>query len=148
MEETPFRHAIEIRVRSYHVDAQSIVHNAWYLFFLEEGRVEYFREVNMLLDDRTLRDIARFQIVRNTIDYRSPARFDDVLLIRTRIASVKNSSIGIEQRIEDKNTGRLIAEGTGVAVYLEAATGRPLRLPDAYRETIRSYEGSNAVFLA
>lgn len=148
MERSLFRHMIETRVRSYHVDAQSIVHNAWYLFFFEEARVEYFRQVNMVLDERTIREIAKFQIVRNSCDYKSPALFDDIIRIWTRVAYVKNSSLGIEHRVDEKEGGRLIAEGTGVAVYLDAATNRPVRLPDLFREKIRAYEGENVKFLA
>ena len=146
MELEKFKHVAEIRIRTYHVDVQNIVHNAWYLFFIEDARIEYFRSAGMLLDEETFRTKSKFQIVRNTIDYKSPAFFDEVIRVFTRVAYVKNSSVGLEHIILQKHTQRVIAEGTGVAVYLDATTNRPERLSDEMRMKISDYEQGNAEF--
>ncbi len=147
MELQKFKHHIEIRIRTYHVDVQNIVHNAWYLFFIEDARIEYFRSVGMLLDEETFRTKSKFQIVRNTIDYSYPAFFDEVIQIFTRVAYVKNSSVGLEQVILEKKSQRLIVEGTGVAVYLDAKTNRPERLSEEMRTKVSAFEKDDVEFL-
>src|ERR1700754_4102733 len=48
-----FKHSITSRVRTYDVDRQNIVHNAVYLYWLEVGRVEYFRALGLPIDAQT-----------------------------------------------------------------------------------------------
>ncbi len=147
MEFTKFKHKTETRVRSFHIDSQSIVHNAWYFFFLEDGRAEYYRSIGMMVDKDTFTRHHKMQVVRNTCDYKSPAYFDDVLEVFTRTAYIKNSSVGIEQYIIDSGTKRLIAEATGILVYLDSDTNIPERVPDSIREKIGLFEGENVEFL-
>lgn len=85
--------------------------------------------------------------MRNAIDYTTPAFFDEVIQIFTRVAYVKNSSVGLEHVILEKKSKRLIAEGTGVAVYLEAKTNRPERLPHELRTKVRAFEKEDVEFL-
>lgn len=137
-----FHHRLHSRVRSYDVDRQSIVHNAVYLYWLEAARIEYFRDIGVPIDRQSFVTKHRFVVVRAEIDYHTPAQFDDPYTVFTRIPWVRNSSFGFEHVIRHDN-GTLLAVARGVLVHLNPATHRPERIPDAYRELVREFEGDN-----
>lgn len=143
---TKFKHKTTARVRSYHIDPQFVVHNAWYLFFLEDGRMEYFRSLGVSVEREAFTTKTKIQVVQNTITYRNPAHFDEVLEIYTRIAFVKNSSIGIEQVILERESKRLIAEATGIIVHLHPETNVPTRVSDEIRQRIMEFDGGDVEF--
>jgi acyl-CoA thioester hydrolase len=141
-----YRHAYPFRVRSFHVDRQNVVHNIWYFFFLEEARVEFIREVGLVMDADTFVSHSRFYVVRNTCDYVAPAVFDDELTIHSRIARVGSSSVGFEHVIVNAATGALVASATHVLVHVDVDSNRPTRIPDELRDKIRAYEGDGVQF--
>ena len=92
-------HRIRIRVYYEDTDAAGIVYHAAYLEFAERARTEMLRCLG--LDHVTLR--ARFGLVftvrRCAIDYRAPARLDDLLEIQTRMVRLGGASLELEQRV-------------------------------------------------
>jgi acyl-CoA thioester hydrolase len=92
-------HRIRIRVYYEDTDAAGIVYHAAYLEFAERARTELLRCLG--LDHATLR--ARFGLVftvrRCSIDYRAPARLDDLLEIATRVVRLGGASLELEQRV-------------------------------------------------
>jgi acyl-CoA thioester hydrolase len=142
-----FRHSTQLRVRSYEVDWQGIVHNANYLRYFEVGRIEYLKAIGASIDVETVMGSSKVVLVRHEIDYRDAARFDDRLTIFTRTAWIRNSSFAMEGIIEDETTGRRIAETVAVHVWLDPDTDRPQPVPEHFRERIRSFEGTNAEIL-
>jgi acyl-CoA thioester hydrolase len=127
-----FRHSHPMRVRSYHVDRQNVVHNLWYFYFFEEARVEYVRAIGMVIDEGTFVTHDKFFVVRNTCDYAAPALYDEVLDIRTRVSAVGNSSITFD--------GSVAARGTHVLVHVDEQTNTPSPVPEHVRALIDSYE--------
>ena len=100
-------HRIRMRVYYEDTDASGIVYHAAYLAFAERARTEMLRCLG--LDHSTLR--ARFGVVftvrRCAIDYRAPARLDDLLEVETRLVRVRGASLELEQRV--LCPGRLLA---------------------------------------
>lgn len=143
IDESKFTHEYPMRVRTFHVDRQNVVHNIWYFYYLEEARVEYLRAVGLPIDDQTFISHHRFYVVRNTCDYHSAALFDEEVIVKTRTAFVKNSSAGLEHIIVSKRDGRRIVTATHVLVYIDTDTNRPDTIPDSLRAKIRGYEGEN-----
>lgn len=137
-----FHHQLHSRVRSYDVDRQSIVHNAVYLYWLEAARIEYFRDIGVPIDRQSFVTKHRFVVVRTEIDYHTAAQFDDQYVVFTRIPWIRNSSFGFEHVIRHEN-GTVLAVARGVLVHLNPATHRPERIPDAYRQLIRDFEGDD-----
>jgi acyl-CoA thioester hydrolase len=129
-----------MRVRSFHVDRQNVVHNLQYLFFFEEARVEYIRAVGLPMDEGTFLTHDKFFVVSNNCEYAAPAFFDEELEILTRISFVGESSIGFEH-LALKTDGRLCARGSHVFVHVDSEANTPSRVPDALRELILQYEG-------
>ena len=138
---------IQVRVRNYEIDWQGIVHNANYLLYCEVGRIEYFKNIGLPVDMRSINESSKIVLVRNEIDYKLPAKFDDVLNVYTRVSFIKNTSFGVEGMLERYKTGELIAENVAYHVWLDPSTDRPKQVPESFRNLVRKFEGSNCDIL-
>lgn len=143
MDRLLFKHTIELRVRNYEVDWQGIVHNANYLLYFEVGRVEYLKHIGVKVDINTVQNDSKVVLVRNEIDYESPARFDDLLKIHSRIIYIRNSSFAFEGLIEQARDERVVAENIAVHVWLDPRTGEPTPVTDEFKKTVQKFEGMN-----
>ncbi len=143
LERGMFRHTTQVKVRNYEIDWQGIVHNAVYLQYFEVGRISYLEQLGIHVDIRTIQHESRIVVVRNEINYRSPARFGERLTIATRISYIRNSSFAFEGLLEDAAGGRLVAENVSVHVWLDNETLRPRRVPDEFRSQVRQFEGEH-----
>lgn len=137
-----FNHSVASRVRTYDCDRQGIVHNAVYLYWLEAGRVEYFREIGLPIDRKTFITKHHFVVAHADIDYLWAAQFDDEYEILTRTTFIRKSSFGMSQIVRLLDGTRLLL-ADAVLVHLNPATQRPEPIPDSYRNLVRQYEGSN-----
>ena len=143
MDKALFKFSTEIRVRNYEVDWQGIVHNANYLLYFEVGRLEYLKHIGVKIDMNTIQGDSMVVLVRNEIDYKKSALFDDVLKIYTRLSYIKNTSFAFEGIIENAKTGDLISENVAYHVWLDHATNKPKRVSDGFRKLVKAYEGGN-----
>jgi acyl-CoA thioester hydrolase len=136
-----FNHKIQIRVRTWEVDWQGIVHNSNYLRFMEIGRVEYRRSYGYdLSPDGTFNDKLKVFVVHNSIDYHSTAILDDVLNVYTRVEWIKNSSFCFEHYIERHKDRTLISTGKGILVNVDFSTNLPQNLPLKFVDEVMRYE--------
>ena len=119
-------HRIRIRVYYEDTDAAGIVYHGAYVQFAERARTEMLRCLG--LDHGTLR--TRFGVVftvrRCAIDFRAPARLDDLLEIHTRLVHLGGASLELEQRV--RRDARLLV-GLEVRLALLDADLRVTRLP-------------------
>ncbi len=143
MEKEKFKHKTQIRVRNYEIDWQGIVHNAVYLLHFEISRIEYFKQLGIDINHDSIQNRFRVVLARNEINYRSPARFDELLDVYTRITFIKNSSFGMEAYMEESKTKRLIAENVNVHVWLNPATNKPVSISDQFRKLVQKFEGND-----
>jgi acyl-CoA thioester hydrolase len=148
IERSLFRHGFRLRVRSYEIDWQGIVHNANYLLYFEAGRVAYLEQLGLKLDVGSVRNESAVVVVRNEVDYDSPARFGEELNVWTRISTIRNSSFIFEGFIEEAATQRLVARNISVHVWLEHEGGRPIRVPEEFRGKVAGFEGDRVQLLS
>jgi len=141
MELEHFHCKTSLRVRSYEVDWQGIVHNTVYLLYCEIGRVEYLKTIGADLDLNKINSSHRVVLSRNEIDYLSPAHFDMEIDVYTRIPEIGNSSFIFEGLLINASTNAFIAKNRAVHVWLQKKTGLPIRVPDSFRLLVRNYEG-------
>jgi acyl-CoA thioester hydrolase len=100
-------HETEIRVRYCETDAMGLLHHGNYINFFEIGRTELFRHQGG--DYRGMEERGYFLVVVNLeVKYRQPARFDDVLTLRTRIA--RQTPAKLEHEYVVRRGNDLIAE--------------------------------------
>ncbi|MCB0721996.1 MAG: acyl-CoA thioesterase [Ignavibacteriae bacterium] len=136
-----FRHRIPIRVRTFDVDSQGIVHNAVYLQYFEIGRVEYIREFEYKIDKNGIfNNELKVVVVNNTINYHFPAFLDDSLNVYTRIKWIKNSSFCFEHVIENDTTKQILCSGSGILVNLNIETNLPEPLGEKFIRLISDFE--------
>lgn len=124
-----YRFSFPIEVRFRDMDALGHVNNAVYLTYLESARLAYWLE---LRGKRDLSDVDMI-LARVEIDYRSPARFGELLDVGVRVASLRRSSFQMGFRIVSRADGRLVAEGRKVLVHYDYAASRSTPIPDELR---------------
>lgn len=106
-----------------------VVYYANYFVWFEVARTEYLRSAG--ISYRKLEEKGSYLMVASaTCQYKSPARYDDIVRIQTWIPKIKNSSLQFEHKlfIGDK----LIATGESVHVFTNS-NGRPVRVPEEIR---------------
>jgi acyl-CoA thioester hydrolase len=81
-----------------------------------------------------------FFMVRNEINYRSHAYYDDVLEVYSKISYIKNSSFGFDHLIVKQQGGEIIVDGKGVIVYVDPKTRKSISLPDSFIQKVKDFE--------
>src|SRR5438876_9060090 len=95
-----------IRVRYAETDRMGLLHHANYLVYFEQGRIELLRARGISYKD--LEDQGYLLVLtRMEVKYRWPARYDDLVTLRTSV--VKTTAVRIEHRYEMHCEGRLLA---------------------------------------
>jgi acyl-CoA thioester hydrolase len=90
---------LEIRVYYEDTDAVGVVYYANYLKFFERGRTEWLRRLGVDQSELAQREHRMFVVRRVKVDYRKPARLDDLIAVHSQITRVGSASIDFEQRI-------------------------------------------------
>lgn len=136
-----FTFSIDVRVRFAETDAQGVAHNASYVVWLELARVEYLRAFTGGYQALRDRGIEAF-VLESHVRYREPARFDDVLTIRTRCRDVRGARFRFEYEID--RDGVPVAEAWTSHATVDARTLRPTRIPDWLTDALARAESSSA----
>lgn len=130
-------HRLVQRVYYEDTDFSGLVYHARYLHFFERGRTDYIRLLGVsqgaLHADRDPADAVAFVVRRMEIDFKMPARMDDVLTIRTNAAEVRGARMLLDQTIS-RDGGVLVTARVTVAVV--NGFGRARRLPDALTQRL------------
>jgi acyl-CoA thioester hydrolase len=113
---------ITIRVRYAETDRMGLLHHANYLVYFEQARTELLRAQGVTYKD--LEDQGFLLVLtKAAVRYKSPARYDDQLTIRTTVT--RTTAVRIEHKYEVFRDNLLLAEGE---TTLRAWTG-----PGRYR---------------
>ena len=120
---------IAIRVRYAETDRMGLLHHANYLVYFEQGRTELLRSLGYSYKD--LEDQGYLLVLTKVeVKYKSPARYDDLLTLRTTV--VRTTAVRIDHRYELLRGGAVLAEGTSTLACVDR-DGRVQALP-AYVE--------------
>lgn len=105
-----------------------------YLNYLELSRVEWLRELGFSYAELEKKGVL-LPVVRVALDYRSPARYDELLRIETRISEMGGSSIEFQSEIYNQK-GTLLVEALVKLVCIHSDTFKPMAVPVYLRELI------------
>lgn len=120
---------IAIRVRYAETDRMGFLHHANYLVYFEQGRTELLRSQGLAYRD--LEDQGFLLVITKVqVRYKSPARYDDHLTLRTILT--RTTHVKIEHRYELMRDGALLAEGETTLACIDRA-GKVQALPDFLR---------------
>jgi acyl-CoA thioester hydrolase len=138
--EADYSYSTIYRVRSHECDRQGVVHNSRYLEMLEVARIEFCRDVaGIPMDHGTFAQHHKFFFVRNALNYFSPAKFDDELIILTRVSKLGRTSIALEQIMNAKRDRSRILECESVMVSVDETTNRPREIDGWLRDNLTAH---------
>lgn len=102
---------MEIRIYYEDTDCGGVVYYANYLKYFERARTSYLEERGLsvagLMNGGTV-----FVVVHAEVDYRSPARYGDTLVIDTVVAEMTAASFTFAHVVKEKRSGRVIVKGS------------------------------------
>ena len=131
---TPSGHRIMARVYFADTDFSGVVYHARYLEFLERGRSDFLRLAGIhhteLADGKHGEKIV-WVVRRMEIDFRAPARIDDILTIDTRTEVISGARIFMAQQIK---RGEEVLIDARVEAAIIGEIGRPRRFPKEWIE--------------
>jgi tol-pal system-associated acyl-CoA thioesterase len=121
----------ELTIRPIYADtdAEGVVYYAVYLEWMEKGRTELIRDTGYTVADFK-KDEVIFAVRRAEIDYHFPARYDDLILIKTKVTGVRGATITFEHEIINKETNQLLVIGKILLAALKSESLKPMRVPE------------------
>lgn len=122
-----------INVRYAETDQMGVVYYGNYLTWFEVGRVAWCRARGFQYRDMEAVDGHYMVVAEATCRYKSPARFEDDVVIRTAVAGASEKVVRFCYEVRNQKTGNLLAEGETVHVVTDAQM-RPARIPQRYRQ--------------
>lgn len=138
----PFHFHTEVRVRLPETDAMGIVFHGNFFIYLEVGRVDYLRNLGLAEGIRPIKDFDNV-VVSAHLDFKSPARLDDPLIVDVRVREIRSTSFTFDFRIRHKKENRVVAVGYTVHCAIDDRF-RPTPVPDGFRDVIARFEGWGA----
>lgn len=137
-----FKFHHDIRVRFADTDLQGIVFNGNYLTYYDVAWTEYFRAVGFQWKDLLALGVDTV-LARTTMEFKSPARFDEILEVHTRVSKIGTTSLTFEFEIYPQGEDRLIGSATSLYVCVDPETLKSTRVPDRLRGRITDFEGKS-----
>jgi acyl-CoA thioester hydrolase len=116
-------HNVEVRVRYGETDQMGVVYHGSYIPYFEIGRVEWLRNKGVSYKSLEESGVA-LPIVSMQLNYKKPARYDDLLVVNTKLR--KYSGVKIEFDCEIRNeTQELLTTAHFILVFIDTISGKP-----------------------
>ena len=125
-----------VRVRYIECDAQKVVFNSRYSEYVDVSINEFLRAIGVLPE--FLEGMLDFQLVKQTVEWKAPARFDQVLELSIAASRLGTTSFTIGTTFRIAGDERAIATAETVYVLVDARTLTKLALPDALRAALQA----------
>lgn len=132
-----YQHEHTIRVRYGETDQMGYVYYGDYAEYLEVGRVEALRSLGFPY--RRLEEEGMMLPVHDLhITYHKPARYDDLLTIRTTIPVLPSVRMKFTYELRNE-AGELLCEAATTLVFVDSTTMRPMRGPDELAKALAPF---------
>jgi len=128
-------HEQRLRVRYEETDMMGVVYYSKFLNWFEVGRVGLLRDIGFGYTEWVRHEL-QFPVVQAHADYRAPARFDEELLIKTKVASIGTKSIRFENEVYRLPEMKLLA--TGHTVHALMSRGSSIPFTDELKSKLTS----------
>ena len=120
------------RVRYRECDPMGVVYHTHYLDYFEAARTEALRDLGI-----AYRDVEDDGIIMPVIDlslqYKRPARYDDLLAIAAQFRTVPGVRVPIDYEVRRAGETDLLVTGRVTLCFMDAARNRPTRIPASMR---------------
>jgi acyl-CoA thioester hydrolase len=142
--EPKYKFYTPLKVRFNETDLQGHVNFGQYYFYFDVAVTEYMAAIGY--DYQTmLADQTDFLYAESHCNYKSSARWPEILNIHARISYVGRRSLRFDFAVWASADDRLVATGHIVAVTADRHTFKPHPVPDGLRQAILTYEGELAL---
>jgi acyl-CoA thioester hydrolase len=125
---------VDIRVRYIEIDQMGVVNNVNYLKWLEEGRVEFLRDLGMPVIEIE-KSGTILMMAETKCNYLSPARYDEELILETSVTHVGTKSLRFDYLVRRKSGKKEIARAYTVHVTTDRK-GKPKPIPPKLKKVL------------
>ena len=119
------------RVRYAETDQMGVVYHSNFVVWFEVGRVEMLRQLGFTYREMEKQDGTHIAVVDMRCRYKAPARYDDMVTIRTRLVNVRDSLLHFGYEVVRDEDGTVLAEGETVHIVVDSEFKR-MPLPQRY----------------
>ena len=126
-------HETKIRVRYAETDKMGVVHHANYLVWFELGRSELCRAKGFSYKDMEEKDDALLVVAESYCRYKSPAFYDDEIIVRTKVEEFRSRSMRFVYQVFRESDETLLAEGETLHVVTDS-NKKVRSMPEIYKQ--------------
>lgn len=128
-----------LRVRFAETDQMGVAHHSAYIVWFEAARVEWLREHGLSYQEMEDEGLS-LAVSELMVQYRSSLRFDDEILVETRLAEAKSRRFRYQYRVVRAEGGQLVAMGSSLHVPTNRE-GRAIRMPEKWLRALEPKTG-------
>lgn len=130
-------------VKYYETDQMGVVHHSNYIRWFEEARVEFMR--NGGISYRAMEEEGiQIPVVSVSCKYKSPAKFDDTVIVKTWIKRFNGIVVEIAYEVVDKESGEVRVTGESSHCFVNDTDFKPINLKkereDIYNKFLQAEE--------
>jgi|26BtaG_2_1085354.scaffolds.fasta_scaffold05619_3 acyl-CoA thioester hydrolase len=131
-----YYHEIELRVRYAETDQMGIVYYGNYAQYFEVGRVEWLRKFGISYKSMEEEGLM-LPVVSLSVKYKKPARYDDLIKVKTQLVKMPSASIEFDYEITNQS-GEILTKGNTELVFMDVNRNRPTRCPKYLLDKLRN----------
>ncbi|MCK0115221.1 acyl-CoA thioesterase [Gelidibacter sp. F63206] len=131
-----YYHEIELRVRYAETDQMGIVYYGNYAQYFEVGRVEWLRKFGISYKSMEKEGLM-LPVVSLNVKYKKPARYDDLIKVKTQLVKLPSASIEFDYEITNQS-GEILTKGNTELVFIDVSRNRPTRCPKYLLDKLRN----------
>jgi len=129
-------------VRYAETDKMGVVYHSNFIVWFEVGRVEMLRQMGFRYRDMEVEDDCHIAVADVKVRFKAPARYDDDILIRTRLKNVRDSLLHFGYEIVRAEDGVLLAEGETTHIVVDSKFEKSA-LPKKYLKAFAKAAGKH-----
>ena len=123
-----------LRVRYSETDQMGIVYYGNYAQYLEQGRTDWLRSLGFTYKYMEEHQVM-LPVINLNIDYKKPAKYDDLLTIKTSLLEIPSVKIKFYYEIQNQNHELLVTATTSL-VFLDSITRKLIKAPNYLLEKL------------
>jgi acyl-CoA thioester hydrolase len=133
----PVTNETRLRVRYAETDQMGVVYHSNHFIWFEVGRVELMRQMGFAYRDIERNEGCFIAVAEAKCQYRAPVFYDEEVVVRTWLKSVRESVIVFSYELLRPNTETLLAEGETLHIVTDSKM-KVAKLPERYFKAFRA----------
>jgi len=127
---------VEFRVRYAETDQMKVVHHRNYLVWCELGRTDLIRKLGASYAEIEKQGVL-LAVVEANLRYHAPARYDDLVRVRTILKEARSRSVTFEYTIENASTGEKLVTARTMLASING-DGKLVTMPEQMRRSLEA----------